>query len=39
VINEVISVLGRRLEERKKLQDFIEVVEKLEELVPEQEIE
>ena len=39
VINEVISVLGRRFEERKGFQDFTEVIENLEKLVPEEEIE
>ncbi len=39
MINEVISVLGRRFEERKRFQDFTEVIENLEKLVPEEEIE
>jgi predicted nucleic acid-binding protein len=39
VINEVVSVLSRRLEERKTPQDFAKVIEKLENLVPEEEIE
>lgn len=39
VVNEVISALGRRLEERKKSQDFAEIIRKLEELVPEEKIE
>lgn len=38
VINEVISVLGRRLEERNRLQDFVEIAEKIEDLIPKKEI-
>jgi predicted nucleic acid-binding protein len=39
VINEVISVLSRRLEERKKPQDCTEIMNELEKLVPEENIE
>jgi len=39
VLNEVISVLGRRLEERQESQSFRTFLERLEDLVPESQIE
>lgn len=39
VLNEVVSVLGRRLEERKDSHTFLKIVNRFEELVPEAEIE
>lgn len=39
VLNEVISVLGRRLEERQESQSFRTLLERLEDLVPENQIE
>lgn len=39
VLNEVVSVLGRRLEERKEPKSFRNFLEILEDLVPESQIE
>jgi len=39
VLNEVVSVLGRRLEERQRPQSFRTLLETLEDLVPESQIE
>ena len=39
VLNEVVSVLCRRLEERGESQSLLSLLERLEELVPEEQIE
>jgi predicted nucleic acid-binding protein len=39
VLNEVVSVLGKRLEERRDPGSFIALMDKLEDLVPEELIE
>ena len=39
VMNEVISVLGKRLEERKESNKFESILKKLENIVPEEDIE
>lgn len=39
VLNEVVSVLGRRLEERQESQSFLSTLSKLEELVLTEEID
>jgi len=39
VLNEVISVLGRRLEERGELRSFVSLLDKLQKIVPEKTIE
>jgi len=39
VLNEVISVLGRRLEERADMRSFVSLTDKLQRIVPEKTIE
>jgi len=39
VLNEVISVLAKRLEERKESQDLVSLLESLENLVPKEKVE